>query len=70
VVVETQTALIVESWHPLGEGLPSIEGERGRMVPLLSSIASELRAGERNPKREKKGCEIDIYSLGGIVVLH
>jgi hypothetical protein len=34
----------------LGEGLPSAEGEHGRLVHLLSSIASKSRAGERNPK--------------------
>jgi hypothetical protein len=44
----------------LGEGLPSVEGEHGHLVPLLSSIASKLRAGERNPKRKKEECEMII----------
>jgi hypothetical protein len=28
----------------LGEGVPSAEGERGRLVPFLSFIANESRA--------------------------
>jgi hypothetical protein len=44
----------------LGEGLNSAEGVRGRLVPLLYSIASELRVGERNPKREKERYEMII----------
>jgi hypothetical protein len=37
----------------LGEARPSAEGEHGHLVPLLSSIASKLRVGERNPKQEE-----------------
>jgi hypothetical protein len=44
----------------LGEGLLSVEGEHGRLVPFLSSIASELRVGERNAKREKEECKMII----------
>jgi hypothetical protein len=44
----------------LSEGLPSAEGECGRLVPFLSSIASESKAGERNPKLEKEECEMII----------
>jgi hypothetical protein len=29
---------------PLGDGLPSLEGERERLVPLLSSIVHEQKA--------------------------
>jgi hypothetical protein len=36
----------------LGEGLPSTEGEHGRLVPFFSSITSKPRAGKRNTKRE------------------
>jgi hypothetical protein len=63
----------------LGEGLPSAEGQHGRLVPLLSSIESKLRVGERNPKQEdtrKRNVrwfpawnEGDIYSPGGIMPL-
>jgi hypothetical protein len=63
----------------LGEGLPSAEGERGCLVPLLSSIDSKPRVGKRNPKQEeirKKNVrwfptlnEGDIYSLGDVVPL-
>jgi hypothetical protein len=44
----------------LGEGLPSAKGECGRIVPLLSSIARELRTGERNPKQKKEEFEMGI----------
>jgi hypothetical protein len=37
----------------LGDGLPSAEGHRGRLVPLLSSIASKPRARKGNPKQTK-----------------
>jgi hypothetical protein len=37
----------------LDEGFPSVEGDRGYLVPLLSSIASKLRTGEREREREK-----------------
>jgi hypothetical protein len=37
----------------LGEGLPSVEGERGCLVPLLFSIDSKSRVGKRNPKQEE-----------------
>jgi hypothetical protein len=63
----------------LGKGLPSVEGEHGCLIPLLSSIDDKTRAGERNPKQEetrKRNArwfptwnEGDIYSLGGIVPL-
>jgi hypothetical protein len=42
----------------LGGGLPSAEGEHSYLLPLLSSIANKLRAGERSPKREKEECEV------------
>jgi hypothetical protein len=62
---------------PMDEGLPSAEGERHRLVPLLSSIASKLRTGERETLNERrknarwasvhnKG---DIYSTGSVVPL-
>jgi hypothetical protein len=35
---------------PLGDGLPSIEGERSRLVPLLSSIDCKQRARKVNPR--------------------
>jgi hypothetical protein len=63
----------------LGEGLPSTEGEHGRLVPFFSSITSKLRAGKRNTKREgtkKRNARWlpawnrgDIYSLKGVVPL-
>jgi hypothetical protein len=34
----------------LGDGLPSVEGERGCLVPLLSSIVGKLRARKGNHK--------------------
>jgi hypothetical protein len=44
-----------------GDGLPSLEGERARLVPLLSSIVHKRRARKVNPKRErKKKCEMVI----------
>jgi hypothetical protein len=33
----------------LGEGLPSVEGERSRLMPLWSSIDGEQRAREGKP---------------------
>jgi hypothetical protein len=33
---------------------PSLEGERGRLVPLLSSIVVKRRMREENPKRKVK----------------
>jgi hypothetical protein len=33
----------------LGEGLPSGEGERSRLIPLWTSIDGEQRARERGP---------------------
>jgi hypothetical protein len=44
----------------LDEGLPLTEGERGRFVPLLSSIASKPRAEKGNLKREKEEYEMVI----------
>jgi hypothetical protein len=38
----------------LDEGLPSVEGERSRLMPLLSSIGGLQRASERNPKMNKR----------------
>jgi hypothetical protein len=38
----------------LGAGLPSLLGERARLVPLLSSIVHEQKARKVNPKRERK----------------
>jgi hypothetical protein len=38
----------------LGGGLPSLDGERVRLVPLLSSIVREERSRKINPKRERK----------------
>jgi hypothetical protein len=35
---------------PLGEGLPSLEGERACLVPLLSSIDCKRRARKVNPR--------------------
>jgi hypothetical protein len=55
----------------LGTGLPSLEGERECLVPLLSSIILKQRRRERkvNPKQEEKNArwllaqdEGDIYS--------
>jgi hypothetical protein len=56
----------------LGIGLPSLEGERERLVPLLSSIVLKWRKRARkvNPKHEERNAgwllaqdEGDIYSL-------
>jgi hypothetical protein len=47
----------------LGEGFPSGEGERKRLVPLLSSIVEKQRTGERNPKRSKEECEMVISAM-------
>jgi hypothetical protein len=40
----------------LGAGLPSLEGEHERLVPLLSSIVLKRRKRERkiNPKQEER----------------
>jgi hypothetical protein len=38
----------------LGDGLPLGEGERERLLPLLSSIASEPGARGLNPKQKKR----------------
>jgi hypothetical protein len=38
----------------LGEEDPSLEGERGCLEHLLSSIAPKRRKREENPKRETK----------------
>jgi hypothetical protein len=35
---------------PLGDGLPSLEGERECLVPLLSSIDGLWRARKANPR--------------------
>jgi hypothetical protein len=63
----------------LGRGLPSTEGERSRLMPLLSSIVGKQGVRERNPKQEETwkrnarwfpaGNEGDIYSLGGVTPL-
>jgi hypothetical protein len=44
----------------LGVGLPSVEGERSLLRPLLSSIVGKQRTRERNPKQEyeEKECEM------------
>jgi hypothetical protein len=34
----------------LSDEEPSLEGERERLVPLLSSIVAKRRRGEKNPK--------------------
>jgi hypothetical protein len=39
---------------PLGDGLPSLEGERVRLSPLLSSIVRKQKARKVNPKQERK----------------
>jgi hypothetical protein len=45
----------------LGDGLPSLEGERTHLVPLLSSIVHKRRARKVNSKRERnKKCEMVI----------
>jgi hypothetical protein len=44
----------------LGDEEPSWEGERGRLVPLLSSIVVKRRRREENPKRQVKECEMAI----------
>jgi hypothetical protein len=45
----------------LDGGLPSIEGERTRLVPLLSSIVREQGARKVNPKQKgKEECEMII----------
>jgi hypothetical protein len=45
----------------LGVGLPSAEGERSCLMPLLSSIVGKKIARERNLKQEEdeeKECEM------------
>jgi hypothetical protein len=37
-----------------GDRLPSLEGKRARLVPLLSSIVRKRRARKVNPKRKGK----------------
>jgi hypothetical protein len=44
----------------LGGGEFSLEGERGRLVPLLSSIVVKRRRREENPKRKLKECDMAI----------
>jgi hypothetical protein len=45
----------------LGEELLSLEGERARLVPLLSSIVHKPRARKVNPKQARKmECEMVI----------
>jgi hypothetical protein len=45
----------------LGDELPSLEGERARLVPLLSSIVHKSRARKVNPKQARKiKCEMVI----------
>jgi hypothetical protein len=38
----------------LGKELPSLDGERARLMPLLSSIVHKPRARKVNPKQAKK----------------
>jgi hypothetical protein len=46
---------------PSGDGLPSLEGERVRLVPLLSSIDCKRRIRKVNPSQERKeNCEMVI----------
>jgi hypothetical protein len=46
---------------PSGDRLPSLEGERACLVPLLSSIDCKQRARKVNPRQErKKNCEMVI----------
>jgi hypothetical protein len=46
---------------PSGDGLPSLEGERACLVPLLSSINCKRRVWKVNPRQErKKNCEMVI----------
>jgi hypothetical protein len=40
---------------PLGEEESSLEGERERLVPLLSSIVAKRRERERKPKQSQEG---------------
>jgi hypothetical protein len=40
---------------PLSDEESSLEGERERLVPLLSSIVAKRRGREENPTRESKG---------------
>jgi hypothetical protein len=40
---------------PLHEEEPSLEGERERLVPLLSPIVTKRRRREENPKQGSKG---------------
>jgi hypothetical protein len=39
---------------PLGDEEPSLEGERERLVPILSSIVVKRRRREENPKQESE----------------
>jgi hypothetical protein len=39
---------------------PSLEGERGHLLPPLSSIVIKRRRREENPKRKVKECEMAI----------
>jgi hypothetical protein len=44
-----------------GDGIPSLEGERVRLVPLLSSIYCKWRTRKVNPSQERKeNCEMVI----------
>jgi hypothetical protein len=45
---------------PSGDGLPSLEGERACLMPLLSFIDYERRVRKVNPKQERKNCEMVI----------
>jgi hypothetical protein len=42
---------------PLDDEEPSLEGERERLVPLLSSIVAKRRRREENRKQESKGMQ-------------
>jgi hypothetical protein len=44
----------------LGEEDPSLEGERGLLVPLLSSTMFKRIMREENPKRKVKNCKMTI----------
>jgi hypothetical protein len=63
---------------PLGDGLPSLEGERTCLMPLLSCIDCKGRAKKVNPIRERRKkirdgyqrkTEGDIYSPRSITLL-
>jgi hypothetical protein len=61
MVAVIQKVRAVELEHCSVMALPSLEGERARLMPLLSSIVRKQRAKKVNPKRErKKECEMAI----------